>query len=316
MHHLGKIYLAGHTGMVGSSIFRLLRHLGYDSDSLLTESKSRLNLTSQNLVNDFFSARKPATVILAAAKVGGIYANRNFPYDFLSQNLIIQSNIFQACLDNGVRNICFLGSSCMYPVSSSQPYCEEDLLTGSFEQTNEAFALAKITGLKTCQYLRNQFGLNTFTVIPNNSYGPNDHYTKDRGHVIPSIIQKIRSAVINQDPYIKCWGTGMPLRNFIYVDDLAHAIFKLIQSQTTDSKHNIYNIGSAKEITILDLVQLIAQKLNYKGEIIWDDTQPDGMLRKALDTQRIATLGISLSTPLDLGLNLSLKDFNSRYPIN
>ena len=255
----------------------------------------------------------PDVVIIAAAKVGGIEANRSFPYDFINNNLIIQSNILNSCLINRISNICFLGSSCMYPITAQQPFSEEDILSGPFEPTNEAYALAKVTGLKTCQYLRQQHGLNAFTVIPNNSYGVNDHYTANASHVIPSLVSKIYQAIVNDHQSITCWGSGKPSREFIYVDDLADSIITILATQSINSKYDVYNIASHHQITIFDLVQLIAHKLNYNGKIHWDTSKPDGMLRKSLDTSRVSDFNLKFPTDLSVGLDLAISDFKSRY---
>lgn len=308
-----KIFIAGHAGMVGSALYRCLLRRGVSRSSILTATRRELDLTSQSQVTKFLSHKKPDTVILAAAKVGGIEANRSFPYEFLNNNLSIQSNILNSCLINRISNICFLGSSCMYPNEAKQPFSEDDILSGPFEPTNEAYALAKVVGLKTCQYLRQQHGLNAFTVIPNNSYGINDHYSASSSHVIPSIISKIHQAVSNNEKSITCWGSGKPSREFIYVDDLADAIITLLATQSINSKHDIYNIASNCEITIYELVHLIARKLNYGGKIRWDTSKPDGMLRKSLETTRISDFNLKFPTELSDGLDLAITDFKSRY---
>ena len=299
--------------MVGSAIYRSLLRRGFERSSILTVPRSTVDLACQDDVNQFLSYHKPDTVILAAATVGGIHANRTLPYAFLSQNLSIQSNIFNSCLENNIKNICFLGSSCMYPVSAQQPFHESDILTGPFEPTNEAYGLAKVSGLRSCQYLRRQHGFNSFTVIPNNSYGINDKYSTNSSHVIPSIIRKLDHAIKNGDPTVECWGTGNPRRNFIFVDDLADVILRLLDYQTHDKQYDVYNIASNHEISIYDLVHLIASKLDFHGEIVWDTSRPDGMIRKTLDITRIFELGIELTTDLSSGLDIAINDYKLRH---
>jgi len=282
-----KIYIAGHKGMVGSACWKLLVKKGYQN--LIGHPKEKLDLTDQLAVANFFKKEKPEIVINAAAKVGGILANKNFPFDFLNENLQIQTNLINCANLYNVKKFIFLGSSCIYPKHCLQPIKEDYLLNGSLESTNDAFAIAKIAGLKLCQSIRKQLKKEFITLMPTNLYGLNDTFDIENSHVIPSMIMKFHEAKIKNLDEVLLWGTGEPLREFLHVDDLAEAIFDVLKSN--ELLFDYYNIGSGEEISIKDLGLLIKEIVGFKGVIKWDKSKPNGTPRKFLDSSRINNLG-------------------------
>lgn len=304
MEKNAKIYVAGHRGMVGSAIVRALRAQGYDN--IITRTHSELDLTDQQAVNDFFAAEKPEYVVLAAAKVGGIEANATAPADFMYMNMMLEMNVIHAAWQNGCRKLLFLGSSCIYPRLAPQPMPESCLLTSSLEQTNEAYALAKISGLKYCEYLNRQYGTDFISVMPTNLYGPNDNYHPTHSHVMPALIRRFHEAKERGDAEVVCWGDGSPLREFLYVDDLADLCVFLLNNYSGDET---VNAGTGVEITIRELAELVAETVGYKGRIVWDTTKPNGTPRKLLDVSKARRLGWTYKTDLADGLRLAYDDF-------
>lgn len=299
-----KIYIAGHRGMVGSAIVRELKRQGYTN--LLTRSHQELDLTNQRAVNNFFITEKPEYVFLAAAKVGGIDANRNAPADFMYNNMMLEMNVIYAAWKNGCKKLEFLGSSCIYPRLAPQPMPESCLLTSSLEQTNEAYALAKISGLKYCEYLNRQYGTDFISVMPTNLYGPNDNYHPSHSHVLPALIRRFHEAKTNNLPSVTCWGDGTPLREFLYVDDLAELCVFLMNNY---SGNETVNAGSGKEVSIKELTEIVASTVGYKGEILWDTAMPNGTPRKLLDISKVKSLGWTSKTELLEGIKLAYQDF-------
>lgn len=299
-----KIYVAGHRGMVGSAIVRALRAQGYDN--IITRTHQELDLTNQQAVNNFFAAEKPEYVVLAAAKVGGIEANATAPADFMYMNMMLEMNVIHAAWQNGCRKLLFLGSSCIYPRLAPQPMPESCLLTSSLEQTNEAYALAKISGLKYCEYLNRQYGTDFISVMPTNLYGPNDNYHPTHSHVMPALIRRFHEAKERGDAEVVCWGDGSPLREFLYVDDLADLCVFLLNNY---SGNETVNAGTGIEITIRELAELVANTVGYKGRIVWDTTKPNGTPRKLLDVSKARRLGWTYKTKLADGLRLAYDDF-------
>ena len=299
-----KIYVAGHRGMVGSAIVRALRAQGYEN--IITRTHSELDLTDQQAVNDFFAAEKPEYVVLAAAKVGGIEANATAPADFMYMNMMLEMNVIHAAWQTGCRKLLFLGSSCIYPRLAPQPMPESCLLTSSLEQTNEAYALAKISGLKYCEYLNRQYGTDFISVMPTNLYGPNDNYHPTHSHVMPALIRRFHEAKERGDAEVVCWGDGSPLREFLYVDDLADLCVFLLNNY---SGNETVNAGTGVEITIRELAELVAETVGYKGRIVWDTTKPNGTPRKLLDVSKARRLGWTYKTELADGLRLAYDDF-------
>ena len=299
-----KIYVAGHRGMVGSAIVRALRAQGYEN--IITRTHSELDLTDQQAVNDFFAAEKPEYVVLAAAKVGGIEANATAPADFMYMNMMLEMNVIHAAWQTRCRKLLFLGSSCIYPRLAPQPMPESCLLTSSLEQTNEAYALAKISGLKYCEYLNRQYGTDFISVMPTNLYGPNDNYPPPHSHVMPALIRRFHEAKERGDAEVVCWGDGSPLREFLYVDDLADLCVFLLNNY---SGNETVNAGTGVEITIRELAELVAETVGYKGRIVWDTTKPNGTPRKLLDVSKARRLGWTYKTDLADGLRLAYDDF-------
>ncbi len=304
MEKNAKIYVAGHRGMVGSAIVRDLRAQGYGN--IVTRTHHELDLTDQQAVNDFFAAEKPEYVVLAAAKVGGIEANATAPADFMYMNMMLEMNVIHAAWQNGCRKLLFLGSSCIYPRLAPQPMPESCLLTSSLEQTNEAYALAKISGLKYCEYLNRQYGTDFISVMPTNLYGPNDNYHPTHSHVMPALIRRFHEAKERGDAEVVCWGDGSPLREFLYVDDLADLCVFLLNNY---SGNETVNAGTGVEITIRELAELVAETVGYKGRIVWDTTKPNGTPRKLLDVSKARRLGWTYKTDLADGLRLAYDDF-------
>ena len=308
MEKNSKIYVAGHRGMVGSAIVRELRRQGYTN--LVLRTHEELDLCRQADVEAFFQAEKPEYVFLAAAKVGGIEANRKAPADFMYQNMTLEMNVINAAWKNGCKKLEFLGSSCIYPRMAPQPMTEDCLLTGALEQTNEAYALAKISGLKYCEYLNRQYGTDFISVMPTNLYGPGDNYHAENSHVLPALIRRFHEAKEAGAKSVACWGDGSPLREFLYVDDLADLCVFLMNNY---SGNEIVNAGSGKELTIKALAELVAKVVGYEGSIEWDATRPNGTPRKLLDVSKAAKLGWTYKTELEEGIRLSYEDFLARY---
>lgn len=299
-----KIYVAGHRGMVGSAIVRELHHQGYGNIVLRTHKE--LDLCNQQAVEDFFRSEKPEYVFLAAAKVGGIIANRNAPADFMYDNMILEMNVIHSAWMNGCRKLEFLGSSCIYPKMAPQPMKENCLLTSELEETNEAYALAKISGLKYCEFLNRQYGTDFISVMPTNLYGPNDNYHPEHSHVLPALIRRFHEAKMSGAGEVICWGDGSPLREFLYVDDLANLCVFLMNNY---SGNETVNAGTGKELTIKALTQLVAKVVGYEGVIKWDTSRPNGTPRKLLDVSKAESLGWKYKTELEDGIRLAYKDF-------
>lgn len=299
-----KIYLAGHRGMVGSAIERNLLSKGFTN--IITRTSKELDLRNQAHVNLFFEEQRPNYVIFAAAIVGGIQANNNFRANFIYDNIMMQSNVIHACYLYKVEKMLFLGSSCIYPRLAPQPLKEEYLLSGYLEQTNEPYAIAKISGIKMCEAYRDQYGCNFISAMPTNLYGPNDNYDLETSHVLPALIHKIHLAKESNANSFTVWGSGKPFREFLYVDDLAEACFFLMQEY---NEKGFVNIGSGEDLSIADLANTVARVLNYKGDIIFDATKPDGTPRKLLDVSKINKLGWKSSTSLEDGIRLAYEDF-------
>lgn len=304
MNKEGKIYVAGHKGMVGSAIVRALEKQGYEN--IITRSHKELDLTRQDQVEKFFAEEKPDYVFLAAAKVGGIIANSKHLADFMYENMILEMNVIHEAWKNNCKKLMFLGSSCIYPRMAPQPMPESCLLTSSLEQTNEAYALAKISGLKYCEYLNRQYNTDYISVMPTNLYGPNDNYHPEHSHVLPALIRRFHEAKVSGAKSVTCWGTGSPLREFLYVDDLADACVYLMN---TYSGNETVNLGTGKELTIKELTELVAEVIGYDGEILWDTSKPDGTPRKLLDVSKLESLGWKYKTELKDGIRLSYEDF-------
>ena len=299
-----KIYVAGHRGMVGSAIVRELEKQGYKN--IIVRTHKELDLCRQVEVEEFFAQEKPEYVFLAAAKVGGIMANSESPADFMYENMIIEMNVLNAAWKNNVKKLLFLGSSCIYPKLAPQPMKEEYLLTSTLEPTNEAYALAKIAGLKYCEYLCKQYGANFISVMPPNLYGINDNYNKENSHVLPAFIRRFHEAKIANAPSVTCWGDGSPRREFLFVDDLADACLFLMENY---NDNQFINVGSGTDITIKELAELVAEIVGYKGEIIWDTSKPNGTPKKMVDVSKIKSLGWNYKTELKDGIKLTYKNF-------
>ena len=300
----GKIYVAGHRGMVGSAIVRALEKEGYHK--IITRTHKELNLCRQEEVEQFFAEEKPEYVFLAAAKVGGILANSEALADFMYENMILEMNVIHSAWQHGCKKLLFLGSSCIYPRMASQPMRESCLLTSELEKTNEAYALAKISGLKYCEFLNRQYGTDYISVMPTNLYGPNDNYHPTHSHVLPALIRRFHEAKEKGISEVTCWGTGRPLREFLYVDDLADACVFLMKHYSGDET---INVGTGKELTIKELTELTAKVIGYEGKIQWDITKPDGTPRKLLDVSKLENLGWKYHTELEEGIRLTYQDF-------
>ena len=299
-----KIYVAGHRGMVGSAIIRQLEKEGYHN--IITRTHKELNLCRQDEVEKFFAEEKPDYVFLAAAKVGGIMANSGALADFMYENMVLEMNVIHEAWKNNCKKLMFLGSSCIYPRMAPQPMPESCLLTSALEETNEAYALAKISGLKYCEYLNRQYGTDYISVMPTNLYGPNDNYHPEHSHVLPALIRRFHEAKESGAASVTCWGTGTPLREFLYVDDLADACVYLMN---TYSGNETVNLGTGKELTIKELTELVAEVIGYTGEILWDPSKPDGTPRKLLDVSKLTGLGWTYKTELRDGIRLAYEDF-------
>ncbi len=307
MEKTAKIYVAGHRGMVGSAILRKLEKEGYTN--LLTRTSSELDLRDQIAVAEFFKSEKPEYVFLAAAKVGGIVANNTYRAEFLFDNLQIQNNIIHQSYLNDVKKLMFLGSSCIYPKMAPQPLKEEYLLTGLLEETNEPYAIAKITGIKMCDAYRAQYGCNYISAMPTNLYGYNDNYHPQNSHVLPALIRKFHEAKINNSPNVTIWGSGTPMREFLFADDLADACYYLMQNY---NEPHLINVGTGEDLTIKDLAILIKDIVGFKGELVFDSTKPDGTPRKLMDVSKLHSQGWKHKIDLPEGIKLAYQDFLSK----
>jgi GDP-L-fucose synthase len=304
MEKNAKIYVAGHKGLVGSAMVKVLQEKGYHN--FVFRELGELNLRDQHAVNRFFEQDKPEYVFLAAAMVGGIHANNTYPADFIYDNLLIECNVIHASYLNGVKKLLFLGSSCIYPRECPQPMKEEYLLTGPLEPTNEPYAIAKIAGIKMCQAYNLQYGTKFISVMPTNLYGPNDNYHPMNSHVLPALIRRFHEAKAENKPFVEAWGTGAPRREFYYSEDMAAACIYLME---TYDGSEIVNIGCGQDMTIRELTELVARTVGYKGEIRWDSSKPDGTPQKLLDVSRLHALGWNKHTSLEDGLKLAYADF-------
>ena len=307
MHPNGKIYVAGHRGMVGSAILRRLETLGYST--LVFRSHAELDLTNQDQVSRFFEQEKPDYVFLAAAKVGGIHANNTFRADFIYQNLMLEANIIHQAYLNGVKKLLFLGSSCIYPKECPQPIQESALLTGLLEPTNEPYAIAKIAGIKLCESYNRQYGTRFISAMPTNLYGPNDNYDLNNSHVLPALIRKFHEAKLNQAPSVEIWGTGRPRREFLYVEDLAEALVFLMQHYDGDE---IVNVGTGTDLTISELAALVKEIVGFTGALTFNTDKPDGTMVKRLDVSKLAHLGWQAHTSLRDGIAKAYADYQQR----
>jgi len=303
-----KIYVAGHRGLVGSSIAGLLKQEGFTN--IITKTSAELDLRDQQKVKEFFETEKPAYVILAAAKVGGIWANNAYPAEFIYDNISLQNNIIHQSYLNGVTKLLFLGSSCIYPKNSQQPIKEEYLLTGTLETTNEWYAIAKIAGIKMCQAYSRQYGCNFISAMPTNLYGPGDNYDLQNSHVLPALIRKFHEAKMNKDDSVTVWGTGNPFREFLYVEDLAKACLFLLKNYDSSE---IINVGVGKDNTIAEMAFIIKDIVGYSGDIIFDHSKPDGTPKKLLDVHKINELGWKAEISLKEGLKKTYQDFSENY---
>ncbi len=303
-----KIYVAGHRGMVGSAIYRKLAGEGYTN--ILTRNSSELDLRDQQQVATFFATEKPDYVFLAAAKVGGIVANNTYRADFLYENLCIQNNVIHHSYLNGVKKLMFLGSSCIYPKLAPQPLKEDYLLTGTLEETNEPYAIAKIAGIKMADAYRDQYGCNFISVMPTNLYGYNDNYHPQNSHVLPALIRKFHEAKVNGAEEVVVWGSGTPMREFLFADDLADACYYLMQNY---NEPGLVNIGTGKDLTIKDLALLIKDVVGFEGGLTFDTSKPDGTPRKLMDVSKLRSFGWSYKTELREGLKLAYDDFLEKH---
>ena len=304
MKQSDKIYVAGHRGLVGSAIVKNLKSKGYQN--IIGRTHQELNLTSQQEVRDFFFFFQPEIVVLAAAKVGGINANNTAPADFAYENMQIQCNVIKCSHDFHVKKLLFLGSTCIYPKLAPQPIPEEALLTGPLEETNEAYAIAKIAGMEMCRFFKQQYGDNFISCMPTNLYGPHDNYDLSGSHVMPAMIRKFHDAKVNNSSSVELWGTGTPLREFLYVDDMADACVFLLENYNGE-RH--VNIGTGKEITIKELAETVQRVVGYQGEIVWNGDMPDGMPRKLTDVSKLHALGWKHKIELEDGIKLAYQWF-------
>ena len=301
-----KIYIAGHRGMVGSACWRALEKIGYKN--LIGRTSKELDLRDQNAVNLFFTEEKPAVVIDAAARVGGILANNDFPYNFLMENMQIQNNLFAASHEYDIEKFIFLGSSCIYPKFAPQPLKEEYLLTNSLEPTNEWYAIAKISGVKLCEAIRKQFGKDFVSLMPTNLYGPYDNFDLKTSHVLPAMLRKFHEAKKNKHSDVTLWGSGKPMREFLFVEDLAEAVVFALENKLSE---HLYNVGTGIDVTIKTLAETIQQMVGHKGNVIWDSSKPDGTPRKLMDVSKMKSMGWSSSTELTEGIKKTYEWFLS-----
>lgn len=298
MNKSSKIFIAGHKGMVGSAVHKSLSDRGYSN--IVFRTSNELDLRNQEAVETFFKIEKPQFVIDAAARVGGILANNNYPYQFLMDNLLMQNNLIHSSLKHDVEKFIFLGSSCIYPKLAPQPLREDYLLTSALEPTNEWYALAKIAGVKACEAIRKEYNRNFLSLMPTNSYGPNDNFDLNSSHVLPAMIRKFHEAKLNNNATVTLWGSGAPMREFIYVEDLADAVVFAFEN---DLKDHLYNLGTGKDLTIRELAMQIQKTIGHQGEILWDSSKPDGTPRKLMDVSKLAEAGWAAKTSLQDGLN-------------
>ena len=298
IYKTSKIYITGHSGMVGSAVFKEFKSNGFKH--IIYKSSKELDLRNQNQVNDFILKEKPDLIIDAAAVVGGILANDKNPYKFLMDNMLIQNNLIDAAVKNNIENFFFLGSSCIYPKFSRQPIKEEYLLTDSLEQTNQWYAIAKISGVKLIESVRKEYGFNYVSFMPTNLYGPNDNYDPETSHVLPGLISKFHKAKLNNSKFVELWGDGTPLREFLHVNDLSKALFFATSKKLNDT---IYNVGSEDEVSIKDLADLISTKIGFKGDIIWNKDFPNGTPRKKIDSSKLNKLGWNPQIRLSEGID-------------
>ncbi|RAU83498.1 GDP-L-fucose synthase [Pontibacter arcticus] len=310
MQKNSKIYVAGHRGMVGSAICRNLQAAGFTN--LVTRTSSELDLRNQQAVLDFFATEKPAYVFLAAAKVGGIQANNSYRAEFLYDNLMMEANVIHAAYMAGVTKLQFLGSSCIYPKMAPQPLKEDYLLTGLLEPTNEPYAIAKIAGIKLCEAYRDQYGCDFISVMPTNLYGYNDNYDLNNSHVLPALIRKFHEAKLNNAPEVVVWGTGSPMREFLFADDLAEACVFLMQAY---SGRELVNIGTGEDVTIKELALLVKEVTDYEGELVFDTSKPDGTPRKLMDVSKLHSLGWKHKVELREGIAMAYNDFKEKHTI-
>ena len=299
-----KIYIAGHRGMVGSAVWRLLDKKGYKN--LLGKSSAELDLRNQQAVTDFYKKEQPEVVIDAAAKVGGILANSKYPYQFIMENMQIQNNLIDTALQSGIEKFIFLGSSCIYPKLAPQPLKEEYLLTDSLESTNEWYAIAKISGVKSCQAIRKQYNKDYVSLMPTNLYGYFDNFDLQSSHVLPAMLHKFHEAKINNHSEVTLWGSGIPMREFLFVDDMADAVVYALENKLSEY---LYNIGTGKDITIKELAKIIQNVTGHQGKIIWDTSKPDGTTRKLIDVSKMKELGWEYSTELEDGIKKTYQWF-------
>lgn len=305
-----KIYVAGHRGLVGSAIVRSLKRAGYDN--IIGRTHAELDLTDQARVKAFFEEERPDVVVLAAAKVGGINANQTKPAEFAYENMQIQCNVIKCCHDYKVKKLLFLGSTCIYPKMAPQPIPESALLTGPLETTNEAYAIAKISGLEMCKFFKMQYGDDFISCMPTNLYGPYDNYELSGSHVMPAMIRKFHEAKVNSSPSVELWGTGTPLREFLYSDDMADACVFLLEHY--DGLEHV-NIGTGKEVTIKQLAELVKKTVGYEGEIVWNSDMPDGTPRKLTDVSKLHSLGFMHKVELEEGVKLAYDWFKENIDI-
>jgi GDP-L-fucose synthase len=313
MNKDSKIYVAGHQGMVGSAICRQLVQQGYQN--IVTRTRQDLNLLDQHAVADFMANEKPDYIFLAAAKVGGIFANNEFPADFIYENLMIEANIIHQAFKTGCTRLLFLGSSCIYPKLAEQPMNESSLLTGTLESTNEPYAIAKIAGIKLCESYNRQYGTDFRSVMPTNLYGPHDNFHEKNSHVVPALLRRFHNATLNNQASVEVWGTGKAMREFMYVEDMAAACLHVMNLshdtyvQHTDPMMSHINVGTGKDVTIAQLVQEVVRVTGYPGQVLWNTNMPDGTPRKLLDVSRLKTLGWHYTVDLSEGLDLSYQWF-------
>lgn len=308
MHKNAKIYVAGHRGMVGSAIVRRLNACGYLN--IITRKHAELNLVDQKMVSDFLAAEKPDYIFMAAAKVGGIHANTAYRAQFIYENLMIEANVVDAAYRAGVSQMLFLGSSCIYPRDCPQPIREEYLLTGSLEQTNEPYAIAKIAGVKICESYNRQYGTRYGSAMPTNLYGPNDNYDLNNSHVLPALIRKAHEAKLRNDKNLVVWGSGTPMREFLYVDDLADACVFLMENGNHDG---LINVGTGSDVTIRELAEIVMEVVGFQGEVVFDSSKPDGTPRKLLSVDKMRSLGWTAKTELRDGIRLSYQDYLANH---